>query len=306
MTSVCTRSVAVAFVLWLTLPAAGGAQSTGTGAANTDQTVAVPRGARLIINSFTGDIVIHAWDKDAVRVRAQHAPRVRVSIRASESAVTVQANGAAAAGSLDYEITVPRSMPIRVDGTFGDITIDGVQSEVSVENVRGDIRVSGAPTFVTAESVEGAVSVTGARGKVKASSVNEDVRIEDATGDISAETTNGEISLLRIDSTNVDVETVNGDITYEGSVADRGHYGFATHNGNITIGMSDRANVTLTVRTFNGAFRPDLPVKSLESRRSSRATYMLGSGSAEMTLESFGGTIRLRRPGFASPTPSKR
>jgi hypothetical protein len=42
-----------------------------------------------------------------------------------------------------------------------------------------------------------------------------------------------------------------------------------------------------------------------ELRRGRRATYTLGAGGADVELESFGGTIRLRRPGTV-PAPRER
>jgi hypothetical protein len=56
------------------------------------------------------------------------------------------------------------------------------------------------------------------------------------------------------------------------------------------------------VRTYNGEFGTSLPLKGPEKselRRGKRVTYTLGTGSAEVEMESFGGAIRLRRAGAA-------
>jgi DUF4097 and DUF4098 domain-containing protein YvlB len=78
-------------------------------------------------------------------------------------------------------------------------------------------------------------------------------------------------------------------------VADEGHYSLTTHNGDILVSIPATSNVTFDVRTYNGTLTPDLPVKgSVPSRRGGRGRYTLGSGSARMEIESFGGSIRLR------------
>ncbi len=60
------------------------------------------------------------------------------------------------------------------------------------------------------------------------------------------------------------------------------------------------------MRTYNGDFSSNLPTKRVgEVRRGRRATYTLGTGGAEVELESFGGTVRLRRPGTV-PAPRGR
>ena len=71
--------------------------------------------------------------------------------------------------------------------------------------------------------------------------------------------------------------------------------------------LPENTNATFTVRTYNGDFSSNLPTKRVgEVRRGRRATYTLGSGGAEVELESFGGTIRLRRPGTVPPLEARQ
>ncbi len=173
--------------------------------------------------------------------------------------------------------------------------------------MRGDIVVKGGSGSVTAKSIQGEVTVEGAKGRINVSSVNEGVRVTGASGDIVAETTNGSITLTNISgATNVECSTVNGDIVYDGTLADGGRYRLVTHNGDITIGVPPTSNATFSVRTYNGEFTPSLPVKGTgEPRRGKRVAYVLGTGAADVEVESFGGTIRLRGPGVAGPSKSK-
>jgi hypothetical protein len=53
------------------------------------------------------------------------------------------------------------------------------------------------------------------------------------------------------------------------------------------------------VSTFSGDFESDFPVPLRETRKGRRFSFSLGSGSAQVSLESFQGTIRLVRPGHA-------
>src|SRR5687768_1915369 len=95
-------------------------------APQTDETVAVQRGSRLSINNFAGEVIVHAWDKDSIRVVARHQARTRVNIRPGSSVVSItssRTNGGPA--SVDYDITAPAWMPVRVEGTFNFVTIDG-------------------------------------------------------------------------------------------------------------------------------------------------------------------------------------
>src|SRR6186713_2099918 len=154
----------------------------------TDETVPVQKGTRLSINNFAGDVIIHTWDKDAVHVVARHQARTRVIIKPNAAGLSIQATGTMGPqGSVDYDITAPAWMPIKVEGTYNFVTMDGVQGEVFANTMRGDIVIKGGTGTITAKSVEGEIQVEGARGKVNVSSVNERIRITDSSGDITAE-----------------------------------------------------------------------------------------------------------------------
>lgn len=293
--------VGTAALLWVLTTTAGGAQEKPARSPQTDETVAVTRGARLAIDNFAGEVVIHTWDKDSLRVQARHGSRTKVVIRPGTSSVAVSAvSSTGPNGSVDYDITAPSWMAMKIEGQYNDVTIDGAQSEVSVVTVRGDISIRGGTGTITAKTIEGEVVVDGARGKVNISSVNEGIKITGASGEIVAETTNGSIALTRVTSTSVDVATINGDVTYDGTLADNGRYSFTTHNGDIALTVPAASNATFDVRTYNGEFSTSLPVKGperSEGRRGKRASYTLGSGGAEVQMESFGGEITLRSAG---------
>lgn len=290
----------IAIALTLTQAAAPRLQTP-----QTDETVAVQRGGRLAINNFAGEVIVRTWDKDAVRVVARHQTRTTVRIRPGSAGLSISASGShGPQGSVDYEITAPAWMPVRVEGTYNFVTIDGAQAEVFANTVRGDVIIKGGTGVITAKSVEGEVQVDGARGKVNVSSVNEKVRITNTTGDITAESVNGGITMTGIDSKSVEASSVNGTIVYEGKLADGGHYSFGTHNGDVVLGLPENANATFTVRTFNGSFSSEFTLEGYnrgDARGGRRLTATLGNGSADVSLESFGGSIRLRKGTVAKP-----
>jgi DUF4097 and DUF4098 domain-containing protein YvlB len=274
-------------------------------AAQTDQTIQVTKGTRLSVQNFAGEVIVRAWDKDALRVQARHGARMRVNINTPAGAIAISSHGS---GSVDYEISAPAWMPIKIDGTYNFVTVEGSQAEVFAENVRGDIVIKGGTGLVTARTIEGVLIVERARGKINLNAVNEGIRVNGATGDIVAETTNGDIALAGIESASVDVATVNGDVTYEGTFTDRGHYRFTSHNGDLVMTIPATANATLIVRSYQGDFRTALPVKGPpvgEVRQGRRNSYTLGSGSAQVELETFGGDIRVRQPGASDPAKTK-
>lgn len=290
---------ALAIALTLTQPAPRQA------APQTDETVAVQRGARLAINNFAGEVIVRTWEKDAVRVVARHQTRTQVRIRPGSAGLSISASGTMGPqGSVDYEITAPAWMPVRVEGTYNFVTIEGAQAEVFANTVRGDVIIKGGTGVITAKSIEGEVQVDGARGKINVSSVNEKVQITNTSGDITAESVNGGITMTGIDSKSVDASSVNGTIIYEGKLVDGGHYSFGTHNGDVALGLPENPNATFTFRTFQGRISTDFTLEGYtpeDARRGRRVTVTLGNGSADVSVETFGGSIRLRKGAVARP-----
>ena len=271
-------------------------------APQTDQTVPATRGTRLAIENKAGEVVVHAWEKDAVRVQARHNMRAKVNVQAGTGVINIDAAiEKGPAGSVDYDISAPAWMAIKIEGQYDYVSVEGVQGEVSVETVRGDIVLKNIGAAI-AKTIEGAIQVDGARGKLTLNSVNEDIKVTGASGEVVAETTNGAVSLTGMASTNVDIASVNGDIVYDGTLGTGGHYSFTNHNGDIELNVPENSNATFNVRTYTGEFNPSLPVKGPDTsqvRRGRRVSYTLGNGSADVELESFGGDIKLRRAGAA-------
>jgi DUF4097 and DUF4098 domain-containing protein YvlB len=286
----------VGFTVLAVLGAIAGA--VGADAAEFDRTVPATRGTRLEVRLFGGEIVVHAWEKDAVRVRATHFRTDEIDLRTEGQTITVRAR--ARMGSphaIDFDINVPTWMAVDLAGTYLDVAVDGTEADVTAKTVRGDIRVKGGAGTVTLESIDGEVAVDGARGRIDLSSVNNGIRATALRGDVLADTVNGSVKLQEIAATTVEVSTTSGDILWDGTIADNGHYQFATHTGAIDVSLAEQANVTVNVRAFQGVFRASFPVNLPAGAAShKRFGFAIGSGAARLDLETFGGTISLRRP----------
>src|SRR6266487_4667899 len=257
----------------------------------TDTTVPVRAGARLEISNFGGEIAVKTWSRNAVRVVAEHSSRDRISVDASEQVVRVKTEpGRRGPSQIDYAVTVPAWMALNLSGVYTDIKVDGAQGEITVLGGAGNVSL---------KSVMGAVTLEKARGRIDLSSVNEEIHATEVSGDLTAETVNGDITLMQIESANAEANTVNGDITYDGTIKDGGRYRFGTHDGDVRVSVPEKANVTVSVSTFNGDFSACFPVQ-LTGKTKHRFNFTIGSGSARLELESFGGDIKICRPGQLS------
>ncbi|MDL5501781.1 MAG: DUF4097 family beta strand repeat-containing protein [Candidatus Methanoperedens sp.] len=280
----------IALGLVLALPQEG--QGTST-----DTTVTVRPGARLEMHNMAGDIEVKTWDRNAVRVQAEHSSRDHVEISYGGVVLRVGASGRRGpAHAVDYIITVPAAMDLNLSGNYGDISVEGSTGRIVVETVQGGVTVKGGRSLVTLHSVEGDVAASGVVGRLEINSTNGEATVDDVEGEVYVEGVNGDVTLSGIRSDNVNATTVNGDVIYRGTVRDDGQYRLSTHNGDISVSVPGTTNATVTVSTFSGDFESDFPVTLTGARQGKRFTFTLGSGRATMELESFQGSIRLVRP----------
>ena len=269
--------------------------------AQTDTTFGVRTDARLDVNNFGGSITVRTWDRAQVRIVATHSRRDKLRVRDAGEVVRVgMSSSLGPSGVVDIELTVPAAMPLNLGGTYTDITVEGTRAPITASTVQGDVNVKGGRDLVRLKSVQGRVALEGARGRVELTGVNKGISVADVQGDVTAETVNGGIAFERVESSNVDAGTVNGTITYDGTVRDGGIYSFRTHDGGITVLLPDRPSVTVTIASMQGRIASDFPYQlPAGSTPRRRQTFQLGGGSARLEMESFSGTLRLRRRGEA-------
>ena len=262
-----------------------------------DTTVTAERGQRLQVNAHGGDVIVRAWNRNAVRVEGATSGH-RVEISSSPTTMSVRTHGRHGPPTdVNLRISAPIWMSLSLSGVSTDVRVEGVRAPISVETVEGEVDVTGGDGLISLRSVQGSVSLKGAKGRISVNSVNEDVQVANSSGEITAETVNGEITLDGVNAATVDASTINGDITYAGPIVNSGRYSFSTHNGDIVLTVPDGTNANVAVSTFNGEFESEFPVPLSGTRKGKGFNFILGSGSAQVTLESFQGTIELVRPG---------
>jgi DUF4097 and DUF4098 domain-containing protein YvlB len=271
-----------------------------------DTTLSVGRGQRLDLNSYGGEITIRAWAQNAVRVEATTSEDDRVEVSGSPTTVSVRTQSRhGPSEGISLRISVPSWMALSLAGVNTTVKVEGVRAPISVETVEGEVDVTGGEGLVSLRSVQGSVKLRGAKGRITVNSVNEDVEVTRSAGDIAAQTVNGEINLQVVDAASIDASTVNGDIAYSGPIRSGGRYALSTHNGDITLTIAEGTSASVAVSTFSGEFESEFPVPLRGTRKGKGFNFTLGSGSAQVTLESFQGTIRLVRPG-SEHDPARR
>lgn len=264
----------------------------------TDTTLAVPAGARLHLENFSGAVRVTTWDRAQLRIRAEHGSRDVIRIDVREGVVHVEADrDRGMPPFVNYDVTVPRAMAVTLEGVESEMTVEGVAGSLEVHTVEGAVTVRGAGGAVSLNTVEGDVELEGGQGRVTVEAVEGTVRITGARGDIVVETVEGDVTLENVESGDVDVGTVEGSIRYAGIIRDGGRYRLTSHEGDVVLVAGPGLNATVSVATFDGSFvaDPAFAVQVSEVRAGRRFSFTAGTGSARIELETFDGEIRLER-----------
>jgi len=271
------------------------------GAQTLDTTVAVRAGARLDLQNISGTVQIRATRRQDVRIHVEY-DRARIEIDASPSSVGIRTVPRRGMGDADYSIEVPVGMSLTVNAVSSDIDVRDVCGEAELQSVSGEVRLACAQGNVSVQSVSGDVTAGDVRGRLEVASTSGGVTVHNARADVAAHSVSGDVTLDRVEGQDVSAETVSGEVTFSGPIREGGRYRFQSHSGDVTIRPDGALNATISVSTFSGDLESDFPVTLTPSQgrfRPREFEFTVGGGNARLRLESFSGTIYLRRGGSA-------
>ena len=265
-----------------------------------DTTLAVHGSTRLSVSNLSGNITIRSWSRAQVRVQAEY-DRAQVEVTESAGRISVRTSSRHGNSEVDYTISVPRGTGVQISGISSDVTIADVCGDLNLNTVSGDVNVDCVEGEAQIQTVSGDVTVSNVKTRqLEVGTTSGDLQVRGVRGAVAAHAVSGDIVLSQIDGDEVTAETVSGDIQYDGRIADNGRYSFEAHSGDVVVRVTSTFNATVSVSTFSGDFSSDFPITLEPGRHDQREwTFRQGTGSARVRLQSFSGTINLRRSGSA-------
>jgi DUF4097 and DUF4098 domain-containing protein YvlB len=301
-----TYIFAAGALLALTAPAAHGQRGRDRDRdeyeSQIDTTIAFSRNGTVELQLIGGEIIVSAWSRDQVRVRAT-SERSELRLDASPSNLSLGLrSGSSRSGDTRFELTVPVGVRLRANTTSGDITIRGSKNDVEARTQRGDIVIEDVGrSELTAFS--GDVEASGIAGDLRVNVLSGDVRIRQVTGDVDVKTVSGEIDVRDARSKYVRIGSTSGDITFDGTIDPAGRYELQTHSGDVELVLPSNIGAVLVLSTYSGSIESDREL-TLDPRSQGEAgshgktfTFTLGRGGPRITAESFSGDINIRSRG---------
>jgi DUF4097 and DUF4098 domain-containing protein YvlB len=263
-----------------------------------DTTFLLERGALLDLSLPFGEITVTGWNRDDMRIRAS-AGTGQVTLRISSSGALLRPTSERGGFSgLRYEVTVPAGVRVMMHTTSGTLIARGVRGDIEARNISGRVELSDIGGLADIASVSGHVAGERLNGGLRADVTSGEVTVAGAEGEIVIDNSSGTITLSGIRSTSVRVETISGNVSFQGSIESSGRYEFMAHSGSIKLILPPSAGALLTAGTYTGAITSDFAAPPRTMRRGDheqRLELRLGDGSARISAETFNGSISIIR-----------
>lgn len=264
-----------------------------------DTTFAFDRRGTVTLSVGSGEIIVRAWNRDQIQVRAR-SERSVVRMDATATRLSLDLSRPRG-GDTRFEVSVPVGVRVSARATNGDISITGTRGGVEARTQSGDLNVEDVGDMVDLGSLSGDITAKGLTGNVDINAISGDLLLSDVKGDVEATSVSGDIDLRNVVARYVRAKSTSGDINYDGIVDSTGRYELGSHSGSVYLTVPQNTGALLTVSTYSGSIDSDFPITLKPGEHgigsSKRFTFEIGKGDARISAESFSGDITIRAKG---------
>lgn len=199
------------------------------------------------------------------------------------------------------DLKVPANVSLRLELVSADSRITGIDGKsLEVECVSGKAVIeSGAPA-IDVECVSGDVDLRVTKvtpdSRLHAQTVSGDIEANGVGGRVKLETVSGNGRANGREVQEFEGGSVSGDIELHAALAAHGRFKASTMSGDIRAQLQPDISARFEAETFSGDIESDFgTVKRPEFGPGSSLDAHVGDGDAEVSVETFSGSISLRK-----------
>ncbi len=187
-----------------------------------DQTAPLENAAELRVHNLYGDIEVSRGDSNDVAIKLTKTVRADTRAEAEETASAIRITTRTEEGyflvgtnreelgqkgknlSTHFRITVPASLPVVIENSFGDVKITGREApckvtnsygRIDVEDIRGDLRLETRYQEISVQKVEGDVTAQNRRAPVRLNEISGSVDARTDYDEIRAQEIGGKLTV---------------------------------------------------------------------------------------------------------------
>ncbi len=291
------RMLKLCICLLLLAPLAAAAQT------EVSRTVSAESDGRVEISNIAGSVVVTGWSQNQVEVtgtlgRGVEELQVETSGGTVEIEVELPRSSNNRNGDAHLEIKVPAGSSLEVETVSASITVSGVGGRLDLESVSGSVKVTGNPEEVEAESVSGSVTVHVDGAPVSVETVSGSIHLTGGRGMLDVESVSGSITVEASDLRQAELSSVSGRLEVSASLAGNAEVDIENHSGSTVLTLPASTSARFEVTTFSGSIDNELGPPAEKTGRytpEKELRFKMGSGDAEVRIEGFSGSVKLRQ-----------
>ncbi len=289
----------------LLLPLAG---SLSPLLAQRDSSFAVARNAVVDITVRTGRLVVRGGSASTGAIRGRsgdyqlRTTGVGVTLEATDEMRSRRTNSASGRNDATLELDLPRNVRLVISTASADVDVSGIEGDVEIRTTGGNVSLDDIGGRITLETLSGDIRLGGGSGSARVTTMSGDITLRGVRDEANVHTTSGDVLLAMDRAARVEVESISGDLTFDGSTTDDARLQLTTHSGDVTLRLPDNARGSIDLSTFNGEMTAPgsltLMPNSLTSssrERTGRRYEIGGGGSTRFTISTFNGDVRVVR-----------
>jgi hypothetical protein len=218
------------------------------------QTVDVGEESVIVIETTSGDVRVQGWDKAQVAIEPADEPAAVCRDGRTMSIRSVPG------GSDDLSVHVPQGCDLVVHLVSGDMRLENVQGDTSLQTTSGDIEADGLQ------------------------------------GEVKVRTVSGDVALRGSQLSSLAIETVSGDSTVETSIAEGGQYSLHSISGGLRLLIPEDQPCTLHIASLSGEFSCALR-HEVRHQGWGKLEALVNGGGPEIHVRTTSGDVELRAAG---------
>lgn len=258
--------------------------------------IAVSSDVAVRIIDVVGTVNLVGWDRDSLVATGSLPAGVTLYVGGKGGSAKVAFEGpvdsAATTGTVTLEVRVPRRARVSIRGVAVSVDASGLDGELTFTSARGRLHLEGAPRRVTAETLDGNIEIVGPVASTSVRTASGAITLRGSTGDLVASSVSGAIRIGGARVTEARLETVSGEISWKGSIAQAGGLEVQTMTGDIELRLPVELGADLELTAPPGAVTSEWPLTRPAAKGAPIRTS-IGDGGASVIARTFKGKISL-------------
>ena len=174
-----------------------------------------------------------------------------------------------------YEITVPKKYNTHIETQGGDVTVEGISTNVFAKTMGGKLDLNDVGGPVVGNTMGGDIDSSGCKGSFR------------------AHTMGGSIDIREFSGADVEASTAGGSVSASFAAPPRLDCDLHTMGGDVTLKMPRNSAVSVDASTVGGSVTTDFSVLSEGKSKESSLRGTINGGGPTLRLKTMGGSIEV-------------